>query len=137
VAALVSVVMNRQVLHDQPFYLGCPDVLSLVGYLFRETGVVHRITYSFSYSPLTYIFVYLIIIDIKNGVLYPIKQLNHFLVNAVTALYSLTYTTPVRDCRSHWTSSVRYPLPTVSPFKCLPVQPLLPITKGSERTLTD
>jgi hypothetical protein len=46
------------VLHGHPFYLGSPDVLSLVGKLLLGDGVVHRITYSFSYFLFTYLFIY-------------------------------------------------------------------------------
>jgi len=46
---------------------------------FQGTGVVHRITYSVSYFLLTYCFIHSFVLDIK-GVLYPVKQLNYFLV---------------------------------------------------------
>jgi hypothetical protein len=36
----------------------------------------------------------------------------------------------------HCNASIHYLLPTISPFKSLPVQFLLPITNGSEHTLT-
>jgi len=46
--------------------------------LFRETGVVHRITYNFSDFLFTYIlFIHFILYKI-NGALYPLKQLDHF-----------------------------------------------------------
>jgi hypothetical protein len=114
-------------------------------------GVVHRITYSFSYSLLTYIFVYLIIIDVKNGVLYPIAQLNHFLVNdTVTALYSLTYTILVCDCcLTGLLASVIHSQPfcrlNVSPYNPSYLSPTVlnirwqikPTTYGYEPSVTD
>jgi len=48
-----------------PFYLVCPDVLSLIGeLLFQKMGVVHRITYSFSFFLLITLFIHFIL-DIK------------------------------------------------------------------------
>jgi len=67
-------------------------------------------------------------------VLYPVKQLDNFQeTDTVTSLYSHLQHTRTR-LLSHWLASVRYQLPTVSPFK---IPPLLPITNGSEYTLTD
>jgi len=47
--------------------------------LFRETGVVHRIAYSFSYFLLV-LFSQFIVDKIKKGVLYQVKQLTHILL---------------------------------------------------------
>jgi len=49
--------------------------------LFWDTGVVHRITFSFSYCLFTYVLFIHFILDIINGALYPVKQLDHFLGN--------------------------------------------------------
>jgi len=51
-------------------------VLSLVG----ETGVVHRITYSFNYFFLLVLFTKFIVEKNKKVVLYQVKQLNHILL---------------------------------------------------------
>jgi len=49
--------------------------------LFRETGVVYRITYSFSYFfVLVVLFTKFIVDKMKKVVLYPVKQLNHILL---------------------------------------------------------
>jgi len=46
--------------------------------LFRETGVVHRIIHSFSYFILLVVlFAQFIVVEMKKGVLYQVKQLNH------------------------------------------------------------
>jgi len=47
--------------------------------LFRETGVVHRITYSFNHFFLLVLFTQFIVDKMKKGVLYQVKQLNHIL----------------------------------------------------------
>jgi len=49
--------------------------------LFQEVGVVHRITFSFSYFIFAYVSFIHFILDIINGALYPAKQLDHFLGN--------------------------------------------------------
>jgi len=41
---------------------------------YRQTGVVHRITFSFSHFLFTYVLFIHFILDIINGVLYPIKK---------------------------------------------------------------
>jgi len=46
--------------------------------LFRETGVVHRIIFSFSYCLFTYVLFIHFTLDLINGVLYPVKQLDRF-----------------------------------------------------------
>ena len=51
---------SHSILHDHPFKLGYPDVLRLVGDSVSGTGVVHRITYSFSYF--FYLLFYLLIL---------------------------------------------------------------------------
>jgi len=49
--------------------------------LFRETGVVHRITYSFNYFFLPVVLFTQFIVDkMKKGVLYLVKELNHILL---------------------------------------------------------
>jgi hypothetical protein len=48
--------------------------------VFWETGVVHRITYSFSYFLLLIVLFIHFILDIKKGMLYQFKQLNHILL---------------------------------------------------------
>ena len=48
--------------------------------LFREMGVVHRIKYSFSYIFLLVVLFTQFIFDIKKGMLYQVKQLNHILL---------------------------------------------------------
>jgi len=48
--------------------------------LFRETVVVHRITYSFNYFFLLVLFTQFIVDKMKKGALYQIKQLNHILL---------------------------------------------------------
>jgi hypothetical protein len=45
---------------------------------YRETGVVRRITCSFSYFLFTYVLFIHFILDIIKGVLYPFKQLDNF-----------------------------------------------------------
>jgi len=48
---------------------------------FRETGVVHRITYSFNYFFFTWFYLLnLLLIKWTKGVLYQVKQLNHILL---------------------------------------------------------
>jgi len=48
--------------------------------LFRETGVVHRITYSFNYFFLLLVlFTQFIVDNVKKGVLYQVQHLNHIL----------------------------------------------------------
>jgi len=50
-------------------------------------------------------------------------QLNNYIISrklTQSLLCTPTYTTLVRDCLPYWTASVRYQLPTVSPFKSLP-----------------
>jgi hypothetical protein len=47
-----------QNLHDHPFQLGRPDVLSLLGDPLWEMGVAHRIEYSFSYFFFNFYFIY-------------------------------------------------------------------------------
>ena len=42
--------------------------------LFRETGVVHRIPFSFSYFLFTYVLFIHFMLDIINGALYPVKR---------------------------------------------------------------
>jgi len=42
-------------------------------------GMVHQITYRFSYVNFTYVLFNDFTLDIKNGVLYPVKQIDHFL----------------------------------------------------------
>jgi len=49
--------------------------------LFRETGVVHRITYSFNYFFLgVVLFTQFIVDKVKKGVLLQVKQLNDILL---------------------------------------------------------
>ena len=43
--------------------------------------MVHRITFSFSYFLFTPVLFIHFILDTINGVLYPVKQPDHFLVN--------------------------------------------------------
>ena len=69
-------------LNVHPFFLGCPDVLSLVGEPLSGNGCgfteSHIILVIFFL--LTVLFIHFIL-DIKNkGMLYQVKQLNHFLV---------------------------------------------------------
>jgi len=48
---------------------------------FRETGVVHRITYRFNYFFLLFVLFTQFIVDkMKKDVLYQVKQLNHILL---------------------------------------------------------
>jgi len=47
---------------------------------FRETGVVHRITYRFNYFFLLVLFTQFIVDKMKKDVLYQVKQLNHILL---------------------------------------------------------
>jgi len=48
--------------------------------LFRETGVVHRTTYSFNYLFfLVVLFINFVLDKMNKGVLYQVKQLNHIL----------------------------------------------------------
>jgi len=48
---------------------------------YSEKVMVHRITYSFSYFLFIYVLFIHFILDIINGVLYPVKQLDDFLGN--------------------------------------------------------
>jgi len=48
--------------------------------LFQETGMVHRITYSFNYFFLLVLFTQFIVDKIKKDMLYQVKQLNHILL---------------------------------------------------------
>jgi len=49
--------------------------------LFQETGVFHRITYSFNYFFLLVLFTQFIVDKMKKkGMLYQVKQLNHILL---------------------------------------------------------
>jgi len=50
--------------------------------VFRETGVVHRITYSFNYLFLLVVLFTQFVVDKmkKKGMLYQVKQLNHILL---------------------------------------------------------
>ena len=43
-----------------------------------------------------------------------------YFIKLTQSLYSLTHISRVRDCRPHWTASIRYQLLTVSPFKSFP-----------------
>ena len=88
-------------------------------FLFRETGVVHRITYSFNYFFLLVLFTQFIVDKIKKIVLYQVKQLNHILSKQHSHC-TPSLTPPVHDSLPYWTASVRYQLLTVSPFKSLP-----------------
>jgi len=50
-------------------------------FLFRETGVVHRITYSFNYLLLLFVlFAQFIVDNMKKGVMYQVKERNHILL---------------------------------------------------------
>jgi len=59
---------------------------------FRETGVVHRITFTFSYFLFTCVLFINFILDIINGVLYLVKLLDHFLGNWHSLCSVLPYT---------------------------------------------
>jgi hypothetical protein len=73
-------IFDVQGLYGHSLYLVCPDVLSLVGELLSADGVVHRITYCFSYF-LCHLLIYLFIYTrYKRRAVIKLKQLHHFLV---------------------------------------------------------
>jgi len=64
---------------------------------YEETGVVHWITFSLSDFIFTYFLFIHFILDIINGLLYPVKQLDHFLGKLRSHFSELLHTTLVRD----------------------------------------
>jgi len=98
---------------------------------FRKKGVVHQITYSFSQFFFTYVLFIHFILDIKNGVLYPVKQLDQFLGNWHSHFSVLSHSTLVCDC---FHTALPASIICSQPFRHLnlsPYNPLLPITNGS------
>ena len=89
--------------------------------LFRKTGAVHRITYSFNYFFFLLVFYLLnLFLIYNNGELYPVKQLDHFQeTDTVTSLHSHLHHTRTRltslmDCQRPLSA------PNVFSFKSLP-----------------
>jgi hypothetical protein len=71
--------------------------------LFRETVVVHRITYRFSYFFLVYFMFHLLILYLiqRKRVLYQVKSKSHFI--QITQSLTLPHSALVRDCFPHST----------------------------------
>ena len=104
--------------------------------LFRETGVVRRITYSFSYFIFTcFIYSFYSWYEMK-GMLYPVKQLNHIFIKITQSLALSQLHRSRTWLLSHWTTNVRCPLLM---FPCLNpslYNPSYPSPVVPEHTLT-
>ena len=105
---------------------------------YQETGVVHRITYSFSYFLFYLCFIYLFYSWYK--IMERCIQLSNQIISrkiTQSLLCTPTYTTLIRDC---FHTGLLASVISSQPFRRLnlsPIQLLLPTTNGSEYTLTD
>ena len=101
---------------------------------YRQTGVVHRITYSFSDFVFYLCFIYSFYSWYKIMARY--IQLNNQIMSS--KLTQSLLCTPSHHTHkrlfSQCPARVRYQLPTASPFE---ISPLLPITNGPQYTVTD
>ena len=108
------------------------------------------ITYTFSYFVFTYVLFIHFILDIENGVLYPFKQLDHFLGNWHSHFSVLPHISLIRDCFRTWLLASVISSQTFRLFNLSPVHPsylspkflnirwqIKPKTHGHEPSVTD
>jgi len=95
-------------------------------------SVVHWITYNFCYFfLLVALFTQFILDNLHTGSLNQVKQSKSYFIN-LWLLLTLPHSYLSRTrLTSSTDASVRWPLLTYFPFKCLPILPLLPISNGS------
>jgi len=115
-------LIQNHVLHYHPFV----TLLSQRAQYGRWSSFGKRVWFTESHIVLTIVFslmFYLLNLFLiwNNGVLYPVKQLDHFQeTDTVTFLYSHLHTTLVRNWLPYWTASVRYQLLTFSHLNLSP-----------------
>jgi len=96
-------------------------LMCLIGEPFTgETDVVHRITFNASYFLFTYVLFINFILDIINGVLYPVKQLDPFSRKITQTLLCTPSHHSHMRLLLRCIASVHYLLPTISLFKSVP-----------------
>ena len=100
--------------------LCCLDVQSGRRTCYWETGVVLRITFSFSYFIFICVLFINFILDIINGVLYPVKQLDPFSRKITQTLLCTPSHHSHMRLLLRCIASVHYLLPTISLFKSVP-----------------